>query len=144
MQVVGHYLGWNFSGQFKQIWVNLKVRTLKILIKLMVVFLHPKFIKAFNHGCFIPKPAFMPCLSRSSAPCITLLDIHKDSVGDTPHSWLHIVRCSDTLSLAWNACQMQHLNLCCFNRFFSLEHLSAFCVSLLLPECGFTHQCSLS
>lgn len=39
MQVVGHYLGCSFSSQFRQLWVNLKVWTLKILIKLMVVLL---------------------------------------------------------------------------------------------------------
>lgn len=92
----------------------------------MVVSLFPKFIKGFKHGYFIPNLTFMPCLNRSCAPFITLLDIHKDSVGDSPRFWPHTVCCCDTLSLLQHPCQMQQLNLCNFNRFFSLEHLFAF------------------
>lgn len=144
MQLIGHYLGWNFSSQFKHRYINLKLRTLKILIKFMVVFLCPKFIKTFSHGCFILKPAFMPCLSRSCAPFVTLLNIPTDSVGDAPHFWPHIVCCCDTVP-----CTKMLVKCSCIISAISIGSSAwsislPFSVSLLLCECGFTYYCSLS
>lgn len=49
-----------------------------------MVLLCPKLVKAFKHGYFIPKIAFMPCLNSSCAPFIAL-DTHRGGVGDPPH-----------------------------------------------------------
>lgn len=56
-----------------------------------MVFLCPRFIKAFEYGCFIPKPVFILCLNSSCSPFIILLNICRVNLRHTSDLISHVV-----------------------------------------------------